>query len=94
MPARKAAKKGTKKAASKAGGATRAPLQKLTATQIIAAVLKRRDWVMYGIPIRDLTATGNIADLRRVSQAARTHLEDVQNSIGKLDAAIRTKTQK
>ena len=90
MPTSKAPKKGTKKAAKKAP----AKLQKLTATQLIAAVLKKREWVMYGIPIRDLTATGKLADLRRVSQAGRTHLEDVQNSIGKLDAAIRAKTGK
>ena len=93
MPARKAAKKGAKKAARKAGGARKATL-KLTATQVIAAVLKKREWVLYGIPIRDLTAVGNLADLRRVSVAARTHLEDVQSSINKLDAAIRTKTLK
>lgn len=68
--------------------------RRLTANQIIAAILRRREWVMYGIPIQDLIATGNIAEMRRVSVATKTHLADVQRSIKKLDAAISRKAGK
>ena len=97
MSTRKVAKKATKKASARkaAGSKETAAIsrQRMTATQIIAAILRRREWVMYGVPIRNLIATGNLADMRRVSTATRTHLADVQRSIAKLDAAIRAKSK-
>ncbi len=88
MPARKAGKKGAAKSASKARKLAATPT--LTTSALLAKI-KRREWVMYGIPIFDVAATGNVAEMRRVAQAARTHLEDVQRSLGQLDAALRQK---
>lgn len=98
MPTRKASKKsGAKKAGAKKAGSTKKAgilTQRINVTQVLAAIIRRREWVMYGQPIFNVIATGNLADMRRVSQATRTHLADVQNSINKLDAAIRAKGTK
>lgn len=86
MPARKAAKKGAgKKSASKVTVGTR----KVITQDLITRILKRREWVMYAQPIFDASATGNIAELRRAAELTRTHLADVQTSLGQLDEAIR-----
>lgn len=80
MPARKAGKKAPKKAAKKALRVN---------IPLLLARIRRQEWVMYGLPIWNVAATGNLADMRRVAQAARTHLVDVQKSLGQLDEAIR-----
>jgi hypothetical protein len=84
MPARKAGKKSAakKSAAKKSAGAT-------TKLNIIKAILRRREWVMYAQPIKDVIATGNIAQMRIAAELARTHLADVQKSVEQLDARIR-----
>jgi hypothetical protein len=79
MPARKA---GKKSAAKKSAGTT-------SKINIIKAIIKRREWVMYAQPIKDVIATGNIAQMRQAAELARTHLADVQQSVAKLDAKIR-----
>jgi len=79
MPARKA---GKKSAAKKTAGTT-------NKVSIIKAILKRREWVMYAQPIKDVIATGNIAQMRQAAELARTHLADVQKSVAQLDARIR-----
>lgn len=86
MPARKAGKKGAAKSASKARKLTATPT--LTTSALIAKI-KKREWVMYGIPIFDVAATGKIAEIRRVAEAARAHIADVQQTLGQLDEAIR-----
>lgn len=91
MPARKAGKKSAKKSAGTSKKAPTASLQKVNSAILIAKI-RRREWVMYGIPIFNVAALGNIAQMRSVAQAARTHVEDVQGSIRKLDAAIRAKS--
>lgn len=78
MPARKA---GKKSAAKKTAGTSK--------INIIKAIIKRREWVMYAQPIKDVIATGNIAQMRQAAELARTHLADVQQSVAKLDAKIR-----
>jgi hypothetical protein len=83
MPARKAGKKGAKKA----GKAS--PVQITTA--ILKAKIARREWVMYAQPIRDVTAQGNLATMRSAASMARTHLADVSKSLAKLDAAIKAR---
>ena len=86
MPARKAGKKGAaKKSASTAAAAT----GRVITQDLRTRILKRREWVMYAQPIFDATATGNIAELRSAAELTRTHLADVQQSLGQLDAAIR-----
>ncbi len=80
MPARKAGKKASKKAAGKT------PQFNLP---ILKAKIRRQEWVMYAQPVRDVVATGNIATMRATAALARTHLEDVQKSLGQLDEAIR-----
>lgn len=77
MPARKAGKKTSKKAAGKFN------------LPILKAKIRRQEWVMYAQPVRDVVATGNIATMRATAALARTHLEDVQKSLGQLDEAIR-----
>lgn len=83
MPARKAGKKSAakKSAVKKSAGTTK--------INIIKAILRRREWVMYAQPIQDVIATGNIAQMRQAAELARTHLADVQQSVAKLDARIR-----
>jgi hypothetical protein len=85
MPARKAGKKSAakKSAAKKSAGTT-------NRVSIIKAILRRREWVMYAQPIKDVIATGNIAQMRQAAELARTHLADVQQSVAKLDAKIRS----
>jgi hypothetical protein len=88
MPARKAAKKGAAKkstAKSRKAGTT-----KVLRQNIIDAILERRQWVMYAQPIKDVIAAGNIAEMRQTAALTRRHLADVQKSLGKLDAKIRT----
>jgi hypothetical protein len=76
MPTRKAGKKASK----------RAPQFNLP---ILKAKIRRQEWIMYGPPIWNAVATGNIATMRATAALARTHLKDVQKSIEQLDAAIR-----
>jgi len=88
MPARKAAKKGAaKKSTAKA---RKAGTTKVLSQNIITAILKRREWVMYAQPIKDVIATGNIAQMRQTAALTRKHLADVQKSLGQLDAKIRS----
>lgn len=90
MPARKAAKKGAKKsAAKKSAGKSRGITTPQLSTPLLLARIRRREWVMYGQPIWNIAALGNIAQMRAVAQATRTHLADVQRTLGRLDAAIR-----
>jgi hypothetical protein len=89
MPARKAGKKGAaKKSATKSrkAGLKRTPILR---QDIITAILRRREWVMYAQPIFQVAASGNIAEMRRAAEVTRTHVEDVQKSLAQLDAAIR-----
>jgi|GEM_PF-5446945 hypothetical protein len=91
MPARKPAKKGAAKksaAKSRKGGITAAK-SKLLTQNVIEAILKRREWVMYAQPIKDITVSGNLAQMRQAASLTRKHLADVQKSLGKLDAKIR-----
>jgi hypothetical protein len=89
MPARKAAKKGAKKsAAKKSAGKSRGLISPQMTTAILLSRIKRREWVMYGLPIWNVAALGNIAQMRSVAQAARTHMADVQRKLNQLDAAI------
>lgn len=91
MPTRKAGKKG---AAKKGGAKARKSAKKTAATQkvltqdLISRIVRRREWVMYGIPIRDVIAAGDPAQMRRAAQIARTHLADVQKSLNRLEDAI------
>lgn len=92
MPARKAGKKGAAKkgaGGSKKAGARALPRRLVLTQDLITRILRRREWVMYGIPIRDVIATGDIAQMRRAAQITRTHLADVEKSLGRLDEAIR-----
>jgi hypothetical protein len=89
MPARKAGKKGAAK--KSAGKSRKAGLKAkvILTPSIIDQILKRREWVMYAQPIRNVIAAGNLAEMRRAAQVGRTHLADVQKSLGQLDEAIR-----
>ena len=91
MPARKAGKKvAAKKSAVKSKKAAAKTATRVVITQsLIASVLNKRQWVMYAQPIRDVIAVGNIADMRRAVELTRTHVADVQKTLGELDAAIR-----
>lgn len=91
MPARKTGKKGAaKKSASKSRkAAPKIGTSKVITQSLINRILKKREWVMYAQPIRDVIATGNIAQMRQAAELARTHLADVQKSVGQLDAKIR-----
>lgn len=87
MPARKAGKKG----GAKKGAATprTAGVRRVLTQTLINKVIDKRQWVMYAQPIWDVAAIGDAAEMRRTAEVTRTHLDDVQRSLARLDEAIR-----
>jgi hypothetical protein len=44
---------------------------------------------LYGRPIRDVIARGNLSEMKRMSATARKHITDVQTALDRLDAKIK-----
>ena len=43
---------------------------------------------LYGMPIREITAKGNLAEMKKWATFARKHVKEVQAALNKLDAKI------
>ena len=44
---------------------------------------------LYGRPIEDVTARGNLAEMKKMAVTARKHITEVQRALTKLDAKIK-----
>ena len=73
-----ATKKGAKKASTKIKATPAFDLSKL----------KPGGHVMYGIPIRDAIASGNIQEMKKIAASARQYVKEVQLALDKLEGKI------
>jgi len=78
MPARKGTSKGASKKSSSKKGAAKSKAGGVGAIQ-----------PLYGVVIRNAIASGDTAEMKRLSAAARKHIQDVQSALTKLDAKIK-----
>jgi hypothetical protein len=44
---------------------------------------------LYGRPIRDVIARGNVAEMKKMATIARKHIQDVQSALTKLEAKLK-----
>lgn len=91
MPARKAGKKGGAKKGAATPRTAGVQARRVLTQTLINKVIDKRQWVMYAQPIWDVIAVGDAAEMRRAAELTRTHLNDVQLSLGRLEEAMRAR---